>query len=695
MVDLATPLRQVRGIGPVKARALADAGYHTVSDLLFHLPHRYEDRREVAPVASLVVGASSTLRGRLTGMRRIHTRRRGLSVVRGLLEDATGKVPVVWFNRPYLSQQAAGEDEWLLHGPVRQGTAGPELLNPSCERAAEAVHGARIVPVYPAAGPLGPAALRRIFDEVLAGTDLPRQVPEPLPAGLLAGRGLPPLGEALQGLHRPESNVSGMDVDALNRRRSPSHLRLVFGELLELQLALALLRARETAAPRTLHYRVDDRLRQIVRELLPFRLTGAQKRVLKEVVDDLRRPSPMLRLLQGDVGSGKTIVAALALAVALENGYQGAFMAPTELLAEQHFASLQRLLGHRYRLGLFTGTSREPGRLRELAAGEIQLAVGTHALIQEGTAFRRLGLAVVDEQHRFGVLQRGLLREKGERPDMLPDMLIMTATPIPRSLALAAYGDLPVSTLDEMPPGRTPVATEVVPASRRRQVYKILREDLAAGARAFVVFPLIEESGQLAAASVAEMGEKVRGFLAGIPCAVLHGRVPAAERERTMRAFASGEVQVLIATTVIEVGVDVPEASWMVIESAERFGLSQLHQLRGRVGRGERPSRCVAVHGELSEAGERRLAVFRETTDGFRIAEEDLAIRGPGDVLGTRQAGLPRLRLADPVEHWDWLDAARDAARDLLPRLDEPELEPLLRRVAPVAFDSREGLGGG
>jgi ATP-dependent DNA helicase RecG len=691
-VDLATPLRQVRGIGPVKARALADAGYHTVSDLLFHLPHRYEDRREVATVAAIAVGGSCTLRGRLTGMRRIHTRRRGLSVVRGVLEDATGKIPVVWFNRPYLSQQAPGEEEWLLHGPVRQGAAGPELLNPSCERAADAVHGARIVPVYPAAGPLGPAALRRIFDEVLAGTDLPRQVPEPLPEGLLAERGLPALGEALRSLHQPEPDG---EVEALNRRRSPAHLRLVFGELLELQLALALLRAREVAAPRTLHYRIDDRLRQTVRELLPFKLTAAQKRVLREVVDDLRGSHPMLRLLQGDVGSGKTIVAALALAVALENGYQGAFMAPTELLAEQHFANLQRLLGHRYRLGLFTAASREPGRLRALASGEIQLAVGTHALIQEGTAFRRLGLAVVDEQHRFGVLQRGLLREKGERPDMLPDMLIMTATPIPRSLALAAYGDLPVSTLDELPPGRTPVATEVVPASRRRQVYKVLREDLAAGARAYVVFPLIEESGQVAAASVAEMGEKVRGFLAGIPCAVLHGRVPAAERERTMRAFASGEVQVLIATTVIEVGVDVPEATWMVIESAERFGLSQLHQLRGRVGRGERPSRCVAVHGELSETAERRLAVFRETTDGFRIAAEDLAIRGPGDVLGTRQAGLPRLRLADPVEHWDWLEAARDAARGLLPRLEEPELEPLLRRVAPVVPDRREGLGGG
>jgi ATP-dependent DNA helicase RecG len=489
-----------------------------------------------------------------------------------------------------------------------------------------------------------------------------------LPADLLARRGLPPLAEALRALHAPEG-----DVEELNRRRSPAHARLIYQELLELQLGLALLRERERDEKRILHYRVDDRLRGVARSVLPFPLTRAQKRALREIVADLQGPRPMLRLLQGDVGSGKTIVAALALVVALENGYQGAFMAPTQLVAEQHFASLQRLLGDRYRLGLFTGTRHPP-------AGEVQLAVGTHALIQEGVELRNLGLAVVDEQHRFGVLQRGLLRAKGETT---PDMLVMTATPIPRSLALAAWGDLDVSTIDELPPGRTPIATEVLPLRKRREVYKRLREELKAGGRAYVVFPVIEEG-------VEEMGERVREYLSDFPSAVLHGRMPAAERERTMAAFAAGKVRVLVSTTVIEVGVDVPEATWMVIESAERFGLAQLHQLRGRVGRGPRPSRCLALHGRLTESGERRLQAFEKTTDGFRIAEEDLAIRGPGELLGLRQAGLPGFRIARLPEDLEWLEKARDDARELLPRLRELEL--LRQKVEPKGSGEVGGL---
>jgi ATP-dependent DNA helicase RecG len=382
----------------------------------------------------------------------------------------------------------------------------------------------------------------------------------------------------------------------------------------------------------------------------------------------------MRRLLQGDVGSGKTIVAALALAAAVESGFQAAFMAPTELLAEQHYANLERLLGGRYRLVLLTGSAAEAGSLRErLATGEAQLAVGTHALIQETVEFRRLGLTVIDEQHRFGVAQRALLREKGDRPDLL----VMTATPIPRSLALTAYGDLPVSTLDELPPGRSPVRTEVVAAGRRAEVYRRLREAVEAGALAYVVAPLIEESGRLAAASLAGVEQGVREALPGFPLAVLHGRMPAAERERTMRAFAAGEVRVLVATTVIEVGVDVPEATWMVIESAERFGLAQLHQLRGRVGRGAAPATCVALHGRLTETARRRLEVFVSTLDGFVIAEEDLALRGPGDLMGTRQAGVPTLRAARLPADWDWLVQARDDARELLERLDESALKAL------------------
>ncbi|HZI63702.1 MAG TPA: ATP-dependent DNA helicase RecG, partial [Thermoanaerobaculia bacterium] len=440
-------------------------------------------------------------------------------------------------------------------------------------------------------------------------------------------------------------------------------------------------------------YAIDDRVRAVARAVLPFKLTEAQKRVLREIADDLRGPYPMLRLLQGDVGSGKTIVAALALVLAIESGLQGAFMAPTELLAEQHFGNLQRLLGSRYRVALFTG-SVGPSALdrRALARGDVQLAVGTHALIQEGVEFRRLGLAVIDEQHRFGVLQRQTLQRKGERPDVL----VMTATPIPRSLALTAYGDLEMSLLDEMPPGRTPVATEVLPSSARRAVYERLRAELEAGAQAYVVFPLIDESDQVNAASLAAAGEKVRAFLGRFPSAVLHGRLAAPEREAIMRSFVRGEIRVLVATTVIEVGVDVPAATWMVIESAERFGLAQLHQLRGRVGRGPRPSRCVALHGRPSEEAEKRLEVFAASTDGFRIAEADLQIRGPGDLLGTRQAGIPTFRAADLVADREWLERARLDAQELLPRLaSDPALAPLRDRVEPRARSRYEKFAGG
>jgi ATP-dependent DNA helicase RecG len=641
----------------------------------------------VTPIAgaltAMTTGEGSwTLTGRLSGLRRIGGGRGGrLRVVRGLLTDASGSLPVVWFNRPYLVTETDPGEDYLLHGPLRMGKNGAELLNPSCERVGESLHGGRLTPVYPAIRGLGAPALRRLLAAVLEQMgDVP--VPDPLPPMLLARHGLPTLGEALTALHAPGE---GEDLALLNDRRSPAHLRLIYGELLALQLELAAVRERAVRVPRGRSYRLDARVRQVAREILPFKLTAAQKRAVKEIADDLKSPWPMLRLLQGDVGSGKTIVAALALVIAIENGFQGAFMAPTELLAEQHFAGLSRLLGGRYRIALLTGGVRDLAeRRRALAAGEVQLAVGTHALLQEGTAFRRLGLAVVDEQHRFGVEQRRVLQAKGDRPDLLVDLLVMTATPIPRSLTLAAYGDLAVSVLDELPPGRTAITTEVVPAGKRADVYRRLRAALAAGERAYVVFPLIEGSEEVAAEAVSELGERVRTYLAEFPSAVLHGRIPAEERERVMRAFACGEVRVLLATTVIEVGIDVPEATWMVIESAERFGLAQLHQLRGRVGRGPGASRCIALAHRPSKEGRRRLEVFAGTTDGFRIAEADLEIRGPGDVLGTRQAGLPSFRVADLRRDLSWLERARDDARELLPRLAAPAL---------AAFRGRFGGG--
>jgi ATP-dependent DNA helicase RecG len=672
-------------VGPARAHSLAEAGLRTVGDLIFHLPFRYEDRRGTRPVAEAAAGVASTFRGRLVGLRRIRTRRRSFSLVRGFVEDGSGRLPVVWFNRPYLADQTANranDGEYLLYGPVKAAGEGLELVNPSCEPAGEAIHGDRVAPVYPAAGKVGPAALRRLLDGVLQRVDLPGQVAETVPDELLRRYGLPLLGGALQVLHHPGA---GEDVEALNQRRSPAHLRLIYGELLELQVALALLRRREEGEPRTRSYRTGARLRKVLAEIPPFPLTAAQQRVVKEILADLGGPRPMLRLLQGDVGSGKTIVAALALAAVLESGFQGAFMAPTELLAEQHHASLARLLGDRYEIVLLTGSSggssREAGRLRAgLASGSARLAVGTHALFQEAVEFRELGLVVIDEQHRFGVAQRDLLRRKGDRPDLLPDMLMMTATPIPRSLALTAYGDLAVSTLDELPPGRSPVATEVMPARRRVEVYRRLRAAVEAGERAYVVAPLIEESA-LDTASLVEVEARVREALAGFPVAIVHGRLSAAERERALRAFAAGEARALVATTVIEVGLDVPAATWMVIESAERFGLAQLHQLRGRVGRGSGASSCIVLHGRLSTAARRRLEIFASTTDGFEIAERDLALRGPGDLLGTRQAGMPSLKVARLPEDWEWLVRARDDARELLGRLDGPALRALQERA--------------
>ena len=618
-----------------------------------------------------------------------------------MVRDESGELPVVWFNRPFLSQQIAPDAIYLLWGalqPVRpskneKAAAPPEtpavqLLNPTCERAEAAIHGARIAPVYPAIAEFSTVVLRRLLDAALERLDF-ATIPEHLPEPLRARHDLPPIGPALRFLHRPPDEA---DPGALAARRTPAQLRLIYGELLDFQLEIARFRALSTRARRVNLYRIDEKVRAAARAILPFRLTAAQKRALSEIAADLKGPHPMLRLLQGDVGSGKTIVAALSLAIAAESGLQGAFMAPTELLAEQHFASLERLLGGRYRVGLLTASAADLRERRAaLGRGEIQIAVGTHALIQEGIRFARLGLAVVDEQHRFGVAQRRLLQGKGDRPDLL----VMTATPIPRSLTLALYGDLDLSVLDELPPGRSPIATEVVSAAKRRGVYARLGKDLAAGARAYVVFPLIEESEEIDAGSVAELGQLIRDQFPEVPSAALHGRLPAAERESILRSFAEGSIRLLVATTVIEVGIDVPEASWMVIESAERFGLAQLHQLRGRVGRGSTPSRCVAVHGRLSEEGRRRLEVFAETADGFRIAEADLAIRGPGELLGTRQSGVPLFRVADLLADEEWLARARDDARELLERWDDPELAVLRNRIEARARRRAGALDAG
>jgi ATP-dependent DNA helicase RecG len=554
----------------------------------------------------------------------------------------------------------------VLFGLVERDAFGSRLLvmrSPQYEAVEGGeggfVHTGRIVPVYEKLGPLTVKPLRRVLTHL--AEQVPAELPDPLPGDLRERLGVVGRGEAVRRVHLPGE---ADDLDLLNASRSPAHVRLILEELLLFQLGLARRRSGLRAERKRAAFAVTEGARDAVKRILPFPLTGAQKRVLREIASDLGSPFPMNRLLQGDVGSGKTLVALLSMVVVLENGHQAAFMAPTEILAEQHFFTLRRLLERcPYRVELLTSAVKGKERERALArvaGGEAHIVIGTHTLIQEGVAFHRLGLAVVDEQHRFGVLQREDLRKKGYDADVL----VMTATPIPRTLALTAYGDLDVSVVDEKPPGRSRVRTELRPASERRAVLDVVRRALAEGRQAYVVYPLVEESEKLEDVKAAtSASEEWAAALPGVRVGLLHGRMKSAEKEEVMGGFSRGEIQVLVSTTVIEVGVDVENASVMVVEHAERFGLAQLHQLRGRVGRGKAPSTCVLLaYGRLSDVARARLDVMVRTDDGFEIAEKDLEIRGPGDFFGTRQWGMPTFRVANLLRDRDLVERARAEA---------------------------------
>ncbi len=695
-MDARDPITSARGVGPVLGGKLAAAGCRRILDMLAHLPVRYEDRRTLGRLPGPDEEVShETASGALTVVVRIEKPRRvfgrgRFSRVEAVADDGENRAGVVWFNRPYLVNQLEEGGSYLLHGvPRRRGGDGPwELSNPTVERLAEEpVDGGGVRPVYGRIGDVPPSRVERLVAGVvrdLAESRGPNWIDEWLPREERARHGLPRLAEALTEVHRPSPEAS---IDELNARQSSAHARLAYGEFLLQQLQIAATRRRRGGQGKPQRYRNGDVVRDTARDLLPFQLTGAQERVVQEIAADLADRRPMLRLVQGDVGSGKTVVAALACLVAARSGLQAALMAPTELLAEQHFASLERLLGSHLTVALVTSSQSiasdgDGGVQERIAAGRVDLTVGTHALIEERTRFARLGLAVIDEQHRFGVAQRQSLADKGLRPDLL----VMTATPIPRSLALTVYGDLDVSILDEMPPGRSPVETRVMTGDQREKAVGLVSERLRRGGRAYVVFPLIDPAEGSAAAlpSLEESGSLWAEAL-GAPFGVVHGRLGREERDATMRRFADGSIRVLLATTVIEVGVDVPEATAMVILGAERFGLAQLHQLRGRIGRGTDQalgeSICIAVRGRSSADAQRRLAVFEASNDGFRIAEEDLRQRGPGELLGTRQAGLPRFRFGDLARDWKWLVAARADAARLLDRLAEPGNEPLRRQL--------------
>jgi len=661
---LLTALQYLKGVGPRRAADFKRAGLQTIEDLLYRFPLRYEDRSRFQTIASLREGQQASITGEVVHCGLRPTRRPRLRIFEALIRDSTASLRVAWFNAPFLQDQIRPRDALVLYGTLeRNPYAGLQFTNPDFEvldaEDHERLHTGRIVPVYERARSITPKMQRRLVLEAL--DRLPADLDDPLPGVVRQRLGLPDRAEALRAAHFPESGTS---LEALNAYRTPAQQRMIVEEFFRFQVGLLLRKRASEADRKPFAARVDDRTREALRAVLPFRLTGGQRQALKEIGEDMQRPQPMNRLLQGDVGAGKTIVALLAAVLAIENGQQVAFMAPTEILAEQHYANIVRLFERsRYRVGLLTGSQSAPERRatrKALSGGELDLVVGTHALVQKGIQFRALGLVVIDEQHRFGVMQRATLRAKG----LSPDMLVMTATPIPRTLALTTYGDLDVSSIRELPPGRLPVRTVAKPESRREDVYAFLRRELDSGRQAYVVYPIIQESEKSDLRAATEMADHLgHDVFPDFRVALLHGRMKQDAKDRIMRAFAAGGIHVLVSTTVIEVGIDVANATLMVVEHAERFGLSQLHQLRGRIGRGAHASACILLYQyPLTDDARQRLDVMTRTSDGFEIAEKDLELRGPGDVFGTRQAGAPTLRAGNLLRDHALMETARREA---------------------------------
>jgi ATP-dependent DNA helicase RecG len=691
---LETPVQFIKGIGPRRSELLASFDIRTVADLLGWAPFRYEDRTRFRPLSTLHDGEWALARAEVCSIGGFDSRKRRLSILELLVRDRSGSVRLKFFNQPYLRQVYRPGLKLVIYGQVKQDSHAHGTLcfmNPECEILDEAdsgtsVHSGRIVPIYRKLGDLRTRALRQILHRAVV--NLSQEVPDPLPAYLLKQLRLLPRGRALALVHFPELDSQDPETRAeemvrLNEGLSPAHKRLIFEELFQLQVGIAMVRENRVRQRKQRAIRLGESVREAIKKILPFHPTEAQKRVLREIADDMCSPHPMCRLLQGDVGSGKTIVAAEAAVIAVENGFQVAVMAPTEILAEQHYFSFRRLfepLG--YRTDLLTGrqaAKQKREALDRLRSGETRVAIGTHALIQQGVEFDNLALAIVDEQHRFGVVQRNTLKEKGRQPDIL----VMTATPIPRSLALTLYGDLEVSVIDQMPPGRMPIETFWYEEKGRQRAYDEVRSAVSARHQVYVVYPLVEESEKSDLRAATEMADHLRtSVFEDLRVGLLHGRMKSGEKESVMNAFAAGDTDILVSTTVIEVGVDVANATLMIIEHAERFGLAQLHQLRGRVGRGAAKSRCILIGDAGSSAEARkRLEIMCETNDGFRIAEVDLQLRGPGEFIGTRQSGLPAFKYADLVRDRKALEVARrEAGRFLETLRSHPDDE--CRRVA-------------
>jgi ATP-dependent DNA helicase RecG len=670
-----TPVQYVKGVGPARARLLEKLGIKTIYDMFFFFPWRYEDRKNISKICDLRCGENGTAVGEVVSADIITTPRRRMKIFELTVADGTGSLKSKWFNQPYLKKYFKKGQRVILNGTVKSlySGVGIEMENPDFELIESEdtlVHASRIVPVYKATEGISPKQLRTLmFNTVQSYSYL---LEEYLPEGVIKRNNLQPLQWSVREAHFPEE-IS--DVDSLDHRVSPAHRRLAFDEFFLLELGLALLKKKEKAE-KGISFRDSTVLVNTFLKSLKFELTDAQKRVLDEVRHDMMSLLPMNRLVHGDVGCGKTAVALASMLIAVENGYQACLMAPTELLAEQHFINIHGMveaLGLNVVL-LTSSTKNRP--VDDIAEGNAQLVIGTHALIQEDVTFKNLGFAVIDEQHRFGVVQRAMLRRKGFNPDIL----IMTATPIPRTLAMTLYGDLDISIIDELPRGRRPVITKVFFPSQKERIYASINSELSKGRQIYIVYPLIEESEKLDLKSAIEGYDAFVKIFPEKNIGLVHGRIHHSEREKVMARFKAGDIDILVATTVIEVGIDVPNASLMLIVHAERFGLAQLHQLRGRIGRGGYDSYCLLMaYHPFSEEGKRRLKAMESTGDGFKIAEEDLSIRGPGDMFGTRQSGIPELQVANIIRDIAMLEKARKEAFNLVESAPDLSQFPALR----------------
>ncbi len=667
-------IKYLKGVGPKKAELLAKLGIRTVFDLLTWYPRGYEDQSTLTPIASLHAGEMATISGNIVNLTEKQGRSRKMSILTALVGDGTGFLQITWFNQKYLKQQLKIGCKLFVTGKTAYAYGGHGQLAMSNLSSFQILHEGEtpeealgIQPIYSATEKLNQKFFRKLMHALL---EHPPELQEVLPRNVRTEYTLMERGQAFGAIHFPR------DFEELKSARR----RLAFDELYLIQCGLLLIKKRSRESQRGIRHLGDSRLTREVMASLPFRLTGDQAKCLREVKADMEKPIPMRRLVQGDVGSGKTVIAMLALAKTVENGWQGALMAPTEILAAQHYESfLKQLAPFGIRVGFLSGRLAKKNRQElydAMKSQELDIVIGTHALIQEGVHFARLGLVVTDEQHRFGIAQRAELEKKSSQ---LPDVLVMTATPIPRTMTLTIYGDLDVSLIRELPPGRQPVLTFVRGPERRPLIYDFVHKEIEAGRQAYVICPLIEMNEDLPIPSAEEVYEELRhGIFRDLRCGLVHGRMKAAEKEQVMQDFYANRVQLLVSTTVIEVGVNVPNASIMVVEHAERFGLAQLHQLRGRIGRGSYRSYCVLVSESKTQTAKERLQIMESTADGFQLAEEDLKLRGPGQFFGSMQHGLPDLKIADVLHDVDILLDARRAAMQTMERKED------MRFVQPI-----------